>query len=288
MLLEMAIGDAYGAGFEYAPIWQQALNTGSDYAQHPTHTTVRPGMYTDDTQMAIGLAEHLVEHRGVTPVDFAETFVRTYQRDRRDGYNQGFQALLGSCRTGQELLARIQPNSHKNGGAMRSAPLGVLSDPIAVIGYTSTQAAVTHNTPEGTGGAITVALSAHYFLYRLGPKEDLLKFVTEHMPVHLRAPMKLGHLPWDGSGVGSSANEAVRAALTAVLEETSLSGVLTRCVGFGGDTDTVAAIGMALASCVEDMVSDLAPTLLNGLERSRYGSDYIKTLDAKLLALVAR
>lgn len=60
MLLEIAIGDAYGAGFEYvstAIICEH--NDLSGYIQHPRHGT-KPGQYTDDTQMSISIAEVIV------------------------------------------------------------------------------------------------------------------------------------------------------------------------------------------------------------------------------------
>ncbi|QBD80454.1 ADP-ribosylglycohydrolase family protein [Ktedonosporobacter rubrisoli] len=51
MLLELAIGDAYGAGFEYVdPEMIRRQNNLSHYVKHPRHA-IRPGCYTDDTQM---------------------------------------------------------------------------------------------------------------------------------------------------------------------------------------------------------------------------------------------
>jgi hypothetical protein len=53
MLLELAIGDAYGAGFEDVDaemIRQQ--NDLSGYVKHPRHH-IQPGCYTDDTQMSL-------------------------------------------------------------------------------------------------------------------------------------------------------------------------------------------------------------------------------------------
>ena len=57
MFLEMAIGDAYGAGFEYAPAdFVKQNNTLTAYVKHPKHS-LAPGSYTDDTQMSIANAE---------------------------------------------------------------------------------------------------------------------------------------------------------------------------------------------------------------------------------------
>ncbi len=61
MLLELAIGDAYGAGFEYADE-MIACNDLSRYLKHPRHN-IQPGCYTDDTQMSIAIAETLVARK---------------------------------------------------------------------------------------------------------------------------------------------------------------------------------------------------------------------------------
>lgn len=50
MLLEMGIGDAYGAGREYAdPKDVAANNDGKSYVQHQKWEELAPGRYTDDT-----------------------------------------------------------------------------------------------------------------------------------------------------------------------------------------------------------------------------------------------
>ncbi len=60
MLLELAIENAYAAGFEYvsSQIVQDGNNL-SGYVQHPRHQ-IKPGCYTDDTQMSIAIAEILI------------------------------------------------------------------------------------------------------------------------------------------------------------------------------------------------------------------------------------
>jgi ADP-ribosylglycohydrolase len=62
MLVELAIGDAFGAGYEYTGrVDRHELELA--YVQHPTHRGTRPGMYTDDTQMSLAIAEALVEQK---------------------------------------------------------------------------------------------------------------------------------------------------------------------------------------------------------------------------------
>ena len=86
MLLELAIGDAYGAGFEFVD--QQTIelyNNLNGYIQHPRHD-IPPGCYTDDTQMSLAIAEAIVSREPWTPELLATKFVAAFHRDRRFGY----------------------------------------------------------------------------------------------------------------------------------------------------------------------------------------------------------
>src|SRR5262249_31399204 len=90
MLLELAIGDAYGAGFEYTSHdYIQRHNDLSGYVKHPRHSTP-PGAYTDDTQMSIAIAEAIVSGEDWTPLNLATHFVNGFKRDPRVGYAGGF------------------------------------------------------------------------------------------------------------------------------------------------------------------------------------------------------
>ncbi|MEO3707033.1 ADP-ribosylglycohydrolase family protein [Trichormus azollae] len=88
MLLELAIGDAYGAGFEYANEMIFA-NDLSPYIKHPRHQLI-PGSYTDDTQMSIGIAESIVSQALWAPEVLAENFFNAFKRDPREGYASRF------------------------------------------------------------------------------------------------------------------------------------------------------------------------------------------------------
>lgn len=79
---------------------------------------------------------------------------------------------------------------------------------------------------------------------------------------------------------------SVRAAVTAVTRNASLTGILLDCVNFGGDVDTVAAIALAAASCSQEVEQDLPQHLFDTLENEKYGRDYIQELDVSLMAKV--
>ncbi|WP_309116087.1 ADP-ribosylglycohydrolase family protein [Saccharothrix sp.] len=273
MLVELAVGDAYGAGFEYAePGFVAAHNTLAGYVRHPRHG-LRPGAYTDDTQLTLALAELLADGDPWTPETIAERFVDAFHRDPRPGYARGFQAFLAEVRTGADFLARIRPDSDKSGAAMRAAPAGLLSTVDEVLDRTRVQARVTHDTPDGIASASAAALAVHYCRYRLGPVAEVGAWIADRLgaPVWAR--------PWHGA-VGSKGVMSVRAALTALAGQGTQSEVLRACVAFTGDVDTVATVALAAASHV--LPADLPAVLVDGLENGPYGRDHLAKLDARL------
>lgn len=273
MLVELAIADAYGAPFENATAaYVEAHNTGQAYALQPG---IPQGVYTDDTQMTLAIAEALVSNDPWTPETLAERFVDVYHRDPHDGYAPRFQQLLGDVRDGAELLSRLKPDSDKSGAAMRAAPVGLLPDVAEVLRRTDVQARITHDTPAGVEAAQAAALAVHYCHYRLGPVAELARWIDGKLPGDWAEP-------WTGR-VGSKGWMSVRAALTALVAHRSLAELLRACIAFTGDTDTVAVVALAAASRSAEYLQDLPYPLLSGLENGPFGRGHLWELDLKLL-----
>lgn len=276
MLLELAIADAYGAGFEYAD--EMIVNNDlSRYVQHPRFRLI-PGNYTDDTQMSIAIAEVIVAQAPWTPEVLAESFVNAFKRDPREGYARNFYNFLLEIQNGQEFFTKIRPDSDKSGAAMRAAPIGIYATPEKVIEAATIQAAITHNTPDGINAAVAAALMSHYFIYRLGAKRKLGQFLSGYVSGDWSKP-------WHGE-VKSKGWMSVRAAITALMRNDSMSELLQDCIAFTGDVDTVAAIALAAGSCSEEITQDIPNHLVTGLENGAYGRDYLIQLNRQLMSLV--
>ncbi|WP_367137162.1 ADP-ribosylglycohydrolase family protein [Saccharothrix sp. HUAS TT1] len=276
MLVELAIGDAYGAGFEYAdPSFVTRHNTLAGYVRHPRRHGIAPGSYTDDTQMTLALAELRASGVPWTPESVASAFVTAFHRDPREGYASGFQAFLETVRTGDEFLARIRPDSDKSGAAMRAAPAGLLPTVADVLHHTDVQARVTHDTPDGVAAARAAALAVHYCHHALGPVAEVGSWIADRLGSGEWAR------PWRGK-VGSKGVMSVRAALTALSGGGSLSAVLRECVAFTGDVDTVATIALAAAAESAEITADLPQVLVDGLENGPFGRDHLARLDSRL------
>ncbi len=278
MLVELAIGDAYAAAFEFVDRELTRDHQLGDYARHPRHEGA-PGRYTDDTQMSIAVAELIVSNAPFTRENLADGFVSAFQRDRRTGYARGFYEFLTGVKDGADFLARIRPTSDKNGGAMRAVPVGVFRRVEDVVEKSALQARLTHDTTEGATAAVAVSLMAHFFLYAVGERQELPAFLATYAPGPPWAE------PWSGQ-VDVKGYSAARAALRLVLEHDRLSAMLEQAVRFGGDTDTVAAIALGVASCRRDVQNDLPQRLLLSLEAGTYGREFLRDLDRQLLNLV--
>jgi len=275
MLVEIAIGDAYGAGFEYAP--DRLVRERNDlfsYVPHPRHR-IKPGCYTDDTQMSIAVAEAVLSGERWDPTLLARHFVAAFKRDPREGYASGFYTLLQDVRDEAEFLERIRPDSDKSGAAMRACPIGVFSSIGTVIDRATVQAALTHKTTEGANAAIAAAVMTHYCHFHLGPKANLGQFLASMVPG-----------PWVGrwhGKVGPKGMMAVHAAITAVMESDRMTDLLKKCISFTGDVDTVAAIALGAGSCSDEIEQDLPEHLFRDLENGPFGHDFLKALDARLM-----
>lgn len=289
MLLFIAIADAVAAATEFvdsnehAKLIEATLRL-DGYYQHPKHLKLKPGMYTDDTQMSIGITEVLVtpEYNQLlaTQLDFANAWTRVFHRDFRDGYARGFQAFLETTKSGMEFMDRIKPASEKNGACMRAVPLGVIKDVKALLDVASIQASTTHDTPIGIFSAQTVALMSHFALYRNDSFSHLQDFLEGHSSdLTLLHGMQI-HKRWRGS-VKNPATNTIHAVFDLLTHCSTLSEVLRGAIQFGGDTDSVAAIALGIASA--RMPNDLPQILSNKLENGPYGRDYLKTLGAQLM-----
>jgi len=233
MLVELAVGDAYGAGFEFRnTLYVRAFNR-VDRHRRPALALSGGGRYTDDTQMTIAITEAILTDDPWTPELIAAE---------------------PQCEPSRSGCTQTSPQCSKE---PRSRP------------------AFTHDTEAGVASAQAAALMVHHFARRDGTPGDLADFASEHV----RGPWRE---PWRGK-VSMRGMDCVHAAITATAQTSSLKQLLHRCFAFGGDVDTVATIGLAAASWSPHHAPDLPESLIEGLERSEFGYDYLRTLDQHLI-----
>jgi ADP-ribosyl-[dinitrogen reductase] hydrolase len=297
MLLRIAQADAYALAREYVktsgfPEHVAECLKFERFLQHPSYLKMKPGAYSDDTQMSIALAELLRDDASglfwdsrVTAETFARYFFNAFKRDPRDGYSRGFQQILEEAKDPTHMRSLIVPSSTKNGAAMRAVPIGVLPCPQKVAIVAGMQATVTHATYEGINSAVAVALMSHFALYDRRPFSCLRGWCIQYCPVfeHFSQPWvgpvqsRCDHSSFD---VGLNTAWAV---CTLLEQETSLMAIMRQLLKWGGDTDSVAAVAWGIASCrYKDEV--LPEFLERDLEpNSRYGVSFLKDLGKQLM-----
>lgn len=273
MLPEIAIADAYGAGFEFSPPNKVAsCNDLLAFQKHELYDI--QGKYTDDTQLTIAISEALLEKETPTKEDFAKAILSCFKRDPRPGYSKGFYEILSTSNDVEDLLTNLNPNSERNGAAIRSVPIGYLKCIEKVTEVATIQSSITHNTPIGIASSVTVATVAHYALHKGLQVQNITQVLATH---------KLDQ--WDFNwtkAVSVDAFDTLSAALTCLVNKRSISELLKSCVDLCGDTDSVASIAVGLASCFNEYSNDLPSALIDNLDESTYGINYLNALEAKL------
>ncbi len=153
-MLGLAAGDALGAPVE--SMKRGIFDPVTDMRGGGSHG-LEPGQWTDDTSMALCLAESLIECGGFGPVDQLERYIRW----RRDGHWSSTGSCFGIGNTTSEALSRFErtgdprsgptdPNAAGNGSIMRLAPVPLLfaPQPEDAVRYSGESSTTTHGTPE--------------------------------------------------------------------------------------------------------------------------------------------
>lgn len=270
-LVGQAVGDALGAFAEFGPAGQYSerfpspVLTGTGEMIGGGVFGWAPGEFTDDTQMALALAESLVAFDGrFDPAHTFERFVGWVQGARDVGSTTSAALRSGkpwhqAAEAGHQLLGR----SGSNGGVMRVVPVGIAGVRWGRIDtwlIAFDQARLTHFDPSVGVGAMVVAElvrsaivsgvfdpHAHIRVASFDvlpgvPKEECDRYAALLSP-------KWSPFTDDGPSNGA-ATTCVAQAVWAVRSTSSFADAVIAAINLGGDTDTVAAVTGALAGAV--------------------------------------
>jgi poly(ADP-ribose) glycohydrolase ARH3 len=296
-LLGLAIGDALGGKFEAqsAEAIRARFATAEELIAYPQEEI----WYTDDTQMAIGVAETLVDHGEVVEEHLCRAFAANYVPSR--GYGRGARAVLEAMEDGKDYRQVAEGyfpgGSYGNGAAMRVVPVGLFfrDDQNRLWEQARASALPTHVHPLGIEGAQVLALAVALAtqtdqLDRQQFLADLLKACESDL---YRAKLELAQAvsrPEDLAQLGNRI-EALHSAPTAIasfaLTPESFQATIANVIFLGGDTDTLAAMGGAISGAYLG-VHGLPPRLVDLLETSPKGRTYITELAKKLHQRYAR
>jgi ADP-ribosylglycohydrolase len=262
-LLGLAVGDALGTTLEFKrpgtfkPI--KDMVGGGPFS-------LRPGEWTDDTSMALCLAESLIERKGFDPVDQLERYVRWFRKSHLSSNGRCFDigptvksALLRFEKTHEPHCGSTDPHTAGNGSIMRLAPVPLFyaNEPEAAIEKSGESSKTTHGAPTAVDscrylGALIVGavngidkdelLSDHYTpITKYWERRPLVKEIDEIASGSFKRKA-----PPEIKGTGYVV-QSLEAALWAFFKGRSFEGGALLAVNLGDDADTTGAVYGQLA-----------------------------------------
>ena len=262
-LLGLAAGDAVGTTVEFRPPGSFAPVTdmvgGGPF-------DLKPGQWTDDTAMALCLAESLVTTGGFDPTDQLERYLRWY----RDGHlsstgacfdigNATAAALGRFARTREPFSGSTDPQSAGNGAIMRLAPvpLAFAPAPREAIRLAGESSRTTHGAATTIDGCrylaalLIGAVNGRTKEALLAPRYSPVPGLWEKLPLHpeidaVAAGSFRAKEPPAIRG-GGYVVASLEAALWAFDRSDSFADGCLLAVNLGDDADTTAAVYGQLA-----------------------------------------
>lgn len=261
-LLGLAVGDALGTTLEFQlPGSFEPLADmigGGPY-------NLPPGYWTDDTAMALCLAESLVECRGFAATDQLKRYLAWYRR--------GYLSSTGSCfgigntvraalnkfeQTGEPWCGSTAPSSAGNGSMMRLAPIAMYyaNQPRLAVKKAADSSRTTHGAQEAVDACRYLAA---LLVGALGGQDKAALLVDHYSPAPgIWDPPLAPKIAAVAGGSYKEKNppsirgtgyvvESLEAALWAFYHSTDFAHGALLAVNLGNDADTTGAVYGQLA-----------------------------------------
>ena len=291
-LLGLAVGDALGTTLEFkAPGTFEPIDdiVGGGLFR------LEPGQWTDDTSMALCLAESLIECKGFDARHQMELYVRWYKNGYLSSNGHCFDigmtvgdALDRFIRTGESFAGSTDPDAAGNGSLMRLAPIVMLyaSSLSDAVEYAAASSRTTHGCTEAVDACRMFACMLVHAL-RGASKEAILQ-----------APVEDIEGIWEESSVCETINEiangsyrqrdpptikgsgyvvrSLEAALWAFDRSDSFREGALLAVNLGDDADTTGAIYGQIAGAMygeEGIPAEWRDRLTMSKEITAYADD---------------
>lgn len=257
-LLGLATGDAVGTTLEFKrpgsfePI--DDMVGGGPFR-------LKPGQWTDDTSMALCLAESLLERQGFDPADQLARYCRWYRQGHLSSTGECFDigattstALHRFERTGEPYCGSIQPAAAGNGSLMRLAPVPLFYTrrPAEAVARSAESSRTTHGAAAAVdacrylGALIVGAVSGASRAELLSDHYSPAPGIWQERPLvpeidEIAAGSFKRRQPPEIKGAGYVV-KALEAALWAFYRSESFRDGCLLAVNLGDDADTTGAI----------------------------------------------
>jgi len=286
-----AVGDALGMPLEFGP-----PRPANALERHMRAGRLPAGTFTDDTEMALALADSLLAACPLDPADLADRFVAWLQAGPDDVGHQTHSVLarVAAGEPWEQAVATVQqarPDAAGNGSVMRCWPVAlVFWDDLAGLKRDSAlQSHVTHAHPDCVAGCVFVNVALYHLLRGKPPAEAIATAMEDvDLPAALRALLasaagrrreELANSGW--------VRHTLESAVWGLLTTSTFEDALVQVVNLGHDADTAGTVVGALAGAAYGLQA--IPThwraALRGLWPLRQGRTW---READLAALAER
>lgn len=283
--LGLAIGDALGQPFEFCTPDQIKKSGWNGDLIYGDIWKLKAGQYTDDTLMALCIADALVADGKFVAQTVADNYIKWVESGNLRGigntcersiYNMKKGFPLDQC--GKKNIGRAKPSFKRvgdvgkpdlatdfcgNGTVMRAAPIGLFfrNDLKALEAAAIQDATMTHDHPDARDASYVLC----FIIAKLSQGEDLTYAVSQIVDLNQEYPHVLESiicglechnkemsLDEVGTIMGTTgcAHSTLGTALYCAASSNSFQEALVKAVMMGGDTDTRAAITGAILGTV--------------------------------------
>jgi ADP-ribosyl-[dinitrogen reductase] hydrolase len=258
-LLGLAVGDALGTTVEFkqrgtfAPVTD--IVGGGPFR-------LAPGEWTDDTSMALCLADSLLERDGFDPTDQMERYLRWWQEGYRSSTGRCFdigttvaKALQFYKHFGEPLAGSTDPHTAGNGCIMRLAPIPMFyaADTAAAQHYAGESSRTTHAADECIDAARLLAGMLCRALNGATKHDVLLGDAgTDFRSPNISAIARGEYLQFAEEQIRGTGYvvASLEAAAWCFAQTDTFDAAVLRAANLGDDADTTAAVCGQLAGAV--------------------------------------
>lgn len=255
-LLGLAVGDALGTPLEFSArdgLPRQTEMTGGGPFR------LAPGQWTDDTAMALALADSLVRRRGLDPADLMTRFVAWWRFGEYSCTGRCFDigtltaaALARFEETREPFSGATHERSAGNGSIMRLAPavLATLDDAAETERVARDQSRTTHGAPQAVDACVLLAATLREAILGVGGPLGPRDFAGHHPAVISIAAGSWRNKPRAKIRSSGYVVDTLEAALWAVGSTASFEEALILAVNLADDADTVGAVTGQIAGAI--------------------------------------
>lgn len=250
-LLGLAVGDALGTTVEFSsrgsfpPVTD--MTGGGPFG-------LNPGEWTDDTSMALCLAESLIECGGFDPKDQMERYCRWWRHGHLSSNGSCFDigiTISGALRrfetSGEPFAGSTAPNTAGNGSIMRLAPVPIFASRSLpeTIRLSRESSRTTHATEECLDACQVLGALLHHLISGASKDEALHRMRDEEVASpSIRAIIAGSYLAKEDGDVRATGYvvHTLEAALWSFARTTNFRDAVLMAVNLGDDADTTGAV----------------------------------------------